>query len=138
MALDSYLYSTYMIWHVNLDTERDLEHLSGGYFITPDNKFVRNYATMKINFCHFPWTLIFFGSGTSLFLIIFSLCYVLCTNKNKLKLLLIYLPVLTNLAVIFMILPSWQTRFIYPNLICAFPLVLFMFLAKDKKKYNLK
>ncbi len=136
MTLDSYLYSTYMIWHVNLDNEKDLRHLSWDYFVTPDNKFVANYVTMKINFCHFPWALVFFGSGISIFLIIFSLCYVLCTNKNKLKLLLIYLPVLTNLAVVFMILPSWQTRFIYPNLVCAIPLILLMFLAKDKKSIS--
>ncbi len=143
MALDSYLYSTYMIWHVNLDTEKDLRNLSVVYFITPDKNHImnyynifQNYATMKINFCHFPWTLILFGSGISLFLIIFSLFYVLCTNENKFKLLLIYLPVLTNLAMIFVILPGWETRFIYPNLICTFPLVLLMILAKNNKKIH--
>ncbi len=144
-ALKSYVYTTYCIWHIQLDHIPALMDmmwvmLTGNDSINNDmyKQFQDYFFSNKKELCAFPLSLIFITSSVALFVILFLLLYGIFKVKNKLKLLLIYLPVLTNLSIILLMLPGREGRFMYPQLLCSFPLLVFTLLLNQKEKINTK
>ncbi len=138
-AFTSYLYTTYLIWHIGFNMERAPRDMHYAFFggNTTNNdvnykEFQYNYFNYKKTLYVFPFSMILITVSTGLFLLLFSLLYCIVKVKEKLKLIIIYLPVLTNLLMILLMLPGREARFVYPNLICAFPLVILMLLVNQK------
>ena len=140
MALKSYLYSTYCIWHIGLDNNNNNTDL---YYIASignnnDLNFQETYFNYKHNLNSFPFSILNITICSSLFLLLGSLLYSFTRTKKKWHVIVPYIPVFSNIFLIFLLLPGRDTRFLYSNILCAFPLIIFMFLVnKDnlqKKK----
>lgn len=130
MAFKSYFYSTYCIWHIGLDNDDNYKEL---YWISFSGnninmEFQNNYFNYKKNINKLPFCIINITVASGLFLIILSLLYCLIKSKEKLKLLTTYIPVGSNIMLMLILLPGRDTRFVYSNILCAFPLVILMFL----------
>lgn len=140
MALESYLYTTYCIWHIDIDVEKNNTDLYWVVFKEKNNGisiydfFQRGYFSYKKRLCKFPFSIFNITITSGLFLIIFSLVYCLKNSKSKIKILIPFIPVISNTLLFFLILPGRDTRFLYSNILCAFPFVIIMFLLKKKKK----
>ena len=100
--------------------------------------FQNDYYKFKMSISKFPENLILFNVGTGLFYILLSLGYVFSKLKkgfkNNLKLLFVYMPVLSNVLLMFILLPGRETRFVYSNILCAYPLIIFMLLMNKNKQ----
>ena len=138
LAVKSYFYHTYCIWHIDINVAKVLdEYYKQIHSANLDRtdalyKVLSNiYLQYQHWFCLVPFIFITVGSG--LFLILFSLLYSFFKVKDKLKMTLIYLPVFSNLLIMLVMIPSKESRFVYSNLICAFPLIIFIFLLNNRK-----
>ncbi len=141
LAIESYFYHTYCIWHIDINLSKVLDE----YYKQINNvnlvktnslhEYISNiYLKYQRCFCLLPFIFITIGSG--LFLILFSLLYGLFKVKDKLRMILVYIPVLANSLIMLVMIPTKEARFIYSNLICAFPLIIFIFLLNSKMKYK--
>lgn len=141
LALESYKYTTYCIWHIAMDTSDNLRDL---FLLYNSNKDFSNDEYINIQNSYFAYkksisncyfSIIFPTVAMGLFYIIFSLFYCLLYSKNKfkekLKVLLPYVPVLSNLLLMLILLPGRETRFVYSNILCSYVLIIFMILINN-------
>lgn len=142
-AVEGYLYATYCIWHISLNHLSNLMDmtwvmLTGNDKINNYNyrQFQSGFFTIKGALCYPPFSIIFITSNVALFAILFMLLYGIYKVKDKLKLLVVYLPIITNLAMILVMLPGREGRFMYPQLLCSFPLIIFTILLSQKKRLS--
>lgn len=68
---------------------------------------------------------VFFGYGGSLFIIIISLAITSLKSKFYLKKYLPYIPALSNTLGIMLLITGGELRFVYSNILCAIPLLIY-------------
>lgn len=140
LAIKSYFYTTYCIWHMGIDTttnNKDLVFINGNIKVSNQDSLYSiydGYFTYKNSISNCFFSIIFPTVAMGMFYIFFSLLYCLLRKKSKfvekLKLLLPFVPVLSNLFVIMLLLPGRETRFVYSNILCSYLLLIFAFLQK--------
>lgn len=81
---------------------------------------------------HSPFRWLFINYGKGLFLIIFSLVLTIRKVKFSFKKWIPYFLVLANTAVIMLLITGGELRFVYSQVLCAVPLVLYSLKLKEK------
>ena len=130
MALISHYNVTSPLW--------SLDYSAGPTYIENENKngdyTVKEKITRTLNYSlnsYDKWLnttgigKVIFGYGASLFLIIVSIGIATIKSKFHLRKYLPYIIVLINTLAISVLLTGGELRFVYSNIICAFPLLLY-------------
>lgn len=137
LAIKSYAYTMYCLYHIGLDTTDNNSTLywiayRGNYY----NDVQEGFFAYKKSISNWFFSIFLVTVSTGLFYIIFSLFYCLLYSKNKFKekirIILPYIPVLSNFILMLFLLPGKETRFIYSNILCAYPLILLLILLNKK------
>ena len=143
LAIKSYAYTMYCMYHIGLDTttnNRDLYFIA--YSGNDYSDVQEGFFAYKISISNWFFSIFLVTVSTGLFYIIFSLLYCLLYSKNKfkekIKLILPYVPVLSNFLLMMFLLPGKETRFIYSNILCAYPLIILLILLNKRMNKSSK
>ncbi len=79
---------------------------------------------------------IFFGVGFSLFIIVFSLFITINKRKKEWTSYLPFVLVLSNTAIIMLLLTGYECRFVYSQIICMIPLLIYSLWLNKKEGEN--
>ena len=87
-----------------------------------------------------PIRLLFVNTGQALFLIIMSMFIAIRKWKNNIKCYLPYALCISNTLVIMCLITGGETRFVYAQVLCAIPLLIYSLIEfkENKKKAKLK
>ena len=137
LFLKSYLNMTSPIWEIKSDFEamRVLYTVEG---TDSNNNAVEDYFTNYYQMgSSTPLRWLFVGFGEGLFIIIVSLMLVIKKTSLELKKLIPFIPVLSNTAIIMLLITGEEYRFVYSQVTCFLPLLLYslssMLFVKKKK-----
>ncbi len=85
-----------------------------------------------------PFKYIFFGVGTSLFIIILSILIIISKKGFQWYYFAPYTIVISNtILILFVISGAYEFRYVYSQLICALPLLIYSLSLKNKKIENI-
>ena len=150
MAVVSYLNMTSPIWKYQrniIETdygERIETHYEGDVtkentLLKEESNFVYPYLTAYNNLVvETPLRSLFLDIGQALFIVLASLTIAISRWKKDIKKYLPYILVLSNTAVIMLLITGEETRFVYAQAICAIPLCLYAFITYKEKKERKK
>ncbi len=81
-----------------------------------------------------PLRILFLNFGDSLFLILVSLYLIIKKTKLNIKRWIPFIPVILNTFVIMLLITGEEYRFVYSQVLCSYPLILYgLFETRDKK-----
>lgn len=142
LSVRSYYHVTSPIWSIELNNQgtylsynrNDVENkpiynLSDkfNYLLTSYESWTNNMGIGKI-----------FGYGGSLFLIMLSIAILSVKSKFYLKKYLPYIPALSNTLGIMFLITGGELRFVYSNILCAVPLLIYSLSDISTKKETAK
>ncbi len=128
MAIKSYIYVTSPIWslkYISQGTYKEsflLDNSLPSKISKALNDNINNYETwlQKLGIAN-----IFFSYGASLFIIMFSLLLITLKSKFYLKKHLPYILVIFNTIAISLLITGGELRFVYCNILCVIPIILY-------------
>lgn len=139
LAMQSYLYTTNHMWKVSLNNY-DAGLNAFWYTFSPrdiDNTLLHSLRSIYLYnqeyLCTFPYSFIFPMVGSGFFVIIFSIMVIIRCSNRKLSSLVPFVPVVSNMLLMLLVIPGKETRFIYANVICSIPLLIYMFIIINKE-----
>ena len=135
----SYINITSPIWKIYDYIEirgSNIEHSKKFSFMDKVKDAYNNYSEIISSS---PLKYIFFNFGMALFVIILSLFIVIYKAKNNFEKYIPFVLVLSNTMVIMLLITGGEVRFVYSQIICALPLLIYsLYLKEENKKKNKK
>ena len=150
MAVVSYLNMTSPIWKyqrniIETDYGERLEtHYEGDVtkentLLKEESDFVYPYLTAYNNLIvETPLRILFLDIGQALFVILTALAITISRWKKDFKKYLPFILVLSNTAVIMLLITGEESRFVYAQALCAIPLCIYAFISYKEKKERKK
>ena len=146
-ALVSYLYMTSPIWEVKT-TLSDIEYKgdsseSISMFKKGDKKDISDKVYQKlINYnnlvTYSPLRIFLVNFGDGFFLIAVSLYLIIKKSKLNLKRYVPFIPVVLNTLVIMLLITGEEYRFVYANILCCYPLLIYGLYENNDFKSKVK
>lgn len=142
LALSSYYHLTSSIWSIETNTQgtyysydrhetenKNIYKISDdfNYLLTKYENWTDNIGIGKL-----------FGYGGSLFLIMLSIAIIGVKSKFYLKKYLPFIPTLSNTLGIMLLITGGELRFVYSNILCAVPLLIYALSDISTKKETAK
>ena len=145
--LISYLHMTSPIWEIKAklsDVDYDMES-SGETSISKkgDMKKISDNVYQKlVNYnnivTYSPIRLLFINFGDAFFLIIVSIYLIIKKSRLNLKRYLPFIPVVLNTLVIMLLITGEEYRFVYSNILCCYPLLIYGLYENNDFKSKVK
>ena len=128
-----YINITSPIWNIKDDYEFRDTTINNNYSIVAKSGYKYNQFCDVIS--HNPLKYILFNFGLSLFVIVFSFLLVIKKAKTNFDKYLPFVLVLSNTLVIMFLITGGEVRFIYSQVICSLPLLIYALSLKNER-YN--
>ena len=136
--LESYLAITSPIWEIknnfsDVDYQNTRELTNTINYKTYDKLVSYNKIIVDS-----PMRWLFTDFGDGLFLIVLGLFLIIKKTKFNIKKWIPFLPVIFNTLVIMLLITGKEYRFVYPQVVCCYPLLLYSLYEKEEKDFKSK
>lgn len=133
LLVKSYLNVTSPIWEIKVNSNEFYSYYYDDFNATDKTKPNLKLRELFDSYSDFT-NILFISSGEGLFIIIFSLLFLIKRNKFNFKMLLPFVPVLSNTIIIMLMITGEEYRLVYSQTICYIPLILYSFQKINKEE----
>ena len=134
----SYLYMTSAIWDItdgNKPEVIDYDDMPNNKIANYFQKIYSDYSKVVVNS---PLQYLFYNYGFACLIIMLSLFIVIMKSKNDFEKYIPFVPVITNSLTIMLLITGGEVRFIFSQIICALPLLIYALYLKEEKRKKIK